>query len=183
MRRPANMDWVRNTLSEMREMLPDLALRTTFIVGYPGETDEEFQTLMDFIEEIRFDRVGAFQFSFEPGTASEPLGDPVPEEVKQERWERLMELQQSISLERNQSYVGKILDVLIEGQGDGLSLGRSYRDAPEIDGMVIIEDEIPIGSMVPARITGAMTYDLTAVVELTQSRQDAMTQGEFDERE
>ena len=165
MRRPANMDWVRNTLSDMREMLPDLALRTTFIVGYPGETEEEFQTLMDFIEEIRFDRVGAFQFSFEPGTTSEPLGDPVPEEVKQERWERLMERQQSISLERNQSYVGKILDVLIEGQGDGLSLGRSYRDAPEIDGMVIIEDEIAIGSMVPARITGAMVYDLTAVVD------------------
>ncbi len=165
MRRPANMAWVRNTLAEMRAAMPDLALRTTFIVGYPGETEAEFKTLLDFIEEVRFDRVGAFQFSFEPGTTSEPLGDPVPEEVKQERWERLMELQQGISLERNQSYVGVILDVLIEGHGDGLSLGRSYRDAPEIDGMVIIEGEIPIGSMVPARITGAMTYDLTAVVD------------------
>jgi len=165
MRRPANMDWVRNTLEEMRIAMPELALRTTFIVGYPGETEEEFKTLMDFIDEIRFDRVGVFQFSYEPGTSSEPLGDPIPEEVKQERWERLMERQQSISLERNQSFVGKILDVLIEGQGDGLSLGRSYRDAPEIDGMVIIEDEIPIGSMAPARITGAMAYDLTAVVD------------------
>jgi len=165
MRRPANMAWVRNTLAEMRAAMPDLALRTTFIVGYPGETEAEFKTLLDFIEEVRFDRVGAFQFSFEPGTTSEPLGDPVPEEVKQERWERLMELQQGISLERNQSYVGVILDGLIEGHGDGLSLGRSYRDAPEIDGMVIIEGEIPIGSMVPARITGAMTYDLTAVVD------------------
>ena len=164
MKRPANMDWVFNSLAEMRAVMPDLALRTTFIVGYPGETEEEFQTLMDFIEEIRFDRVGAFQFSFEPGTTSESLGDPIPEEVKQERWERLMERQQNISLERNQSYVGKILDVLIEGQGDGLSLGRSYRDAPEIDGMVIIEDEIPIGSMVPARITGAMAYDLTGAL-------------------
>ncbi|MBC8496315.1 MAG: 30S ribosomal protein S12 methylthiotransferase RimO [Chloroflexi bacterium] len=164
MKRPANMDWIFNTLADMRVTMPDLALRTTFIVGYPGETEEEFQTLMDFIEEIRFDRVGAFQFSFEPGTTSEALGDPVPEQVKLERWERLMECQQSISLERNQSLVGKILDVLIEGQGDGLSLGRSYRDAPEIDGMVIIEDEIPIGSMVPARITGAMTYDLTGIM-------------------
>ena len=164
MKRPANMDWIFNTLADMRVTMPDLALRTTFIVGYPGETEEEFQTLMDFIEEIRFDRVGAFQFSFEPGTTSESLGDPIPEEVKQERWERLMERQQNISLERNQSYVGKILDVLIEGQGDGLSLGRSYRDAPEIDGMVIIEDEIPIGSMVPARITGAMAYDLTGAL-------------------
>ena len=99
--------------------MPDLALRTTFIVGYPGETDEEFQRLLDFIQEIRFDRVGAFQFSIEPGTTSEPLGDPVHPEVKQARWEQLMELQQAISLERNQSIVGQSLDVLIEGQGDG----------------------------------------------------------------
>jgi ribosomal protein S12 methylthiotransferase len=165
MRRPANMDWVYSTLEDMRTAMPDLALRTTFIVGYPGESEVEFQTLLDFIEEIRFDRVGAFQFSFEPGTSSEPLGDPVPEEVKQERWERLMELQQNISLERNQSYVGKILDVLIEGQGDGLSLGRSYRDAPEIDGMVIVEGEYPTGSMFPVRVTGAMAYDLTGVID------------------
>lgn len=165
MRRPANVDWVYRTLEHMRSALPDLALRTTFIVGYPGETEAEFQTLLDFIEEIRFDRVGAFQFSFEPGTASEPLGDPVPEEVKQERWERLMERQQSISLERNQSFVGKIMDVLIEGHGDGLSLGRSYRDAPEIDGMVIVEGEFPAGSMIPVRINGAMAYDLTGVVD------------------
>jgi len=153
--RPANMEWVRNTLEEMRVVMPDLALRTTFIVGYPGETEDEFQTLLDFIEEMRFDRVGAFRFSFEPGTPSEPLGDPVPEKIKGERWERLMERQQRISLERNQSFVGKTLDVLIEGQGDGISLGRSYRDAPEIDGMVIIEGEIPVGSMAPVRITGA----------------------------
>lgn len=165
MRRPANMDWVYHTLEDMREAMPDLSLRTTFIVGYPGETETEFLTLLDFIEEIRFDRVGAFQFSFEPGTTSEPLGDPVSEEVKQERWERLMELQQNISLERNQSYVGKIMDVLIEGQGDGLSLGRSYRDAPEIDGMVIVEGEYPTGAMFPVRITGAMTYDLTGVID------------------
>ena len=165
MRRPANIDWVHRTLDNMREAMPDLALRTTFIVGYPGETEAEFQALLDFINEIRFDRVGAFQFSFEPGTFSEPLGDPVPEEIKQERWEKLMERQQNISLERNQSYVGKILDVLIEGQGDGLSLGRSYRDAPEIDGMVIVEEEYPTGAMVPVRITGAMTYDLTGMID------------------
>ncbi len=165
MRRPANIEWVYRTLEKMRQALPDLSLRTTFIVGYPGETEEEFQTLLDFVKEIRFDRVGAFQFSFEPGTASEPLGDPVPAEVKQERYERLMELQQGISLEINQSWVGKELEVLIEGQGDGISLGRSYRDAPEIDGMVIIEGEIPAGEMVPVRITGAMAYDLTGTVE------------------
>jgi ribosomal protein S12 methylthiotransferase len=165
MRRPANIDWVHRTLEKMRRAMPDLALRTTFIVGYPGESESEFQALMDFSEEIRFDRVGAFQFSFEPGTASEPLGDPLPPEVKQARYERLMARQQAISLERNQGFVGRELDVLIEGQGDGLSLGRTYRDAPEIDGMVIIEGEIPVGELLPVRITGAMPYDLSGVIQ------------------
>ena len=176
MRRPANIDWVYRTLEKMRHALPDLALRTTFIVGYPGETEEEFQTLLDFVQEVRFDRVGAFQFSFEPGTTSEPLGDPISPEVKQERWERLMALQQSISLEKNQSFIGKQMDVLIEGQGvledeggspeesNDISLGRTYRDAPEIDGLVIVENKIPIGKMVPVRITGAMPYDLSGEV-------------------
>ncbi|HEX6303801.1 MAG TPA: 30S ribosomal protein S12 methylthiotransferase RimO [Anaerolineales bacterium] len=177
MRRPANMDWVHRTLEKMRQAMPDLALRTTFIVGYPGETEQEFQTLLDFIKAIKFDKVGAFQFSFEPGTTSEPLGDPIPSEIKQERWERLMILQQNISLERNQSFVGRILEVLIEGHGDGVSLGRSYRDAPEIDGLVIVEDELPIGAMVPIRITGAMVYDLTGVVDSTRSRRDAENLG------
>jgi ribosomal protein S12 methylthiotransferase len=170
MRRPANMDWVRRTLGKMRTAIPELALRTTFIVGYPGETEEEFQTLLDFVEETQFDRVGAFKFSFEPGTTSEPLGDPVPAEVKQERWERLMALQQDISLARNQAFVGQTMDVLIEGLGNvegtdqPISIGRTYRDAPEIDGLVLVDGEIPVGEIVPAEITGAMTYDLTATV-------------------
>ena len=108
---------------------------------------------------MRFDRMGVFTFSFEPGTTSEPLGDPVPAEVKEERRRRLMERQQQISLEVNQSHVGRVLPVLIEGSDGGLSLGRSYRDAPEIDGMVIVEGEIPV------RISGAMAYDLTGMVE------------------
>lgn len=164
MRRPANMDWVYRTLEKMRTRIPNLALRTTFIVGYPGETEAEFQALLDFEREIKFDKVGAFQFYFEPGTTSEPLGDPIPMEVKQERYERLMLAQQNISLEVNQRYVGRTLDVLIEGVGDGLALGRSYRDAPEIDGMVVVEQEIEPGQMIPVRITGAMAYDLTGVV-------------------
>jgi ribosomal protein S12 methylthiotransferase len=163
MRRPANIDWVHATLAKMRAAMPDLALRTTFIVGYPGETEEEFQTLLNFVKEIRFDRVGTFKFSFEPGTPSEPLGDPVPAEVKEERYQRLMELQQGISLERNQAYVGRRLDVLVEGSGEGISLGRSYRDAPEIDGMVIVEGEAPVGTFAPVRINGAMAYDLSGV--------------------
>lgn len=164
MRRPSNVDWVHRTLHKMRGTISDLAIRTTFIVGYPGETDEEFQSLLDFVEEIRFDRVGTFQFSFEPGTTSEPLGDPVPAEVKQERYERLMELQQTISLQVNQSYVGKTLDVLIEGYDNGISVGRSYRDAPEIDGLVFIEGKAEIGEIVPVKVTGAMAYDLTGVL-------------------
>jgi ribosomal protein S12 methylthiotransferase len=164
MKRPANMDWVYRTLEKMRRAMPGLALRTTFIVGYPGETEAEFQTLLDFIKEIRFDRVGTFQFSFEPGTSSEPLGDPIPAEVKEERYDRLMTLQQGISLERNQEFVGKTLDVLFEGQGDGLSMGRSYRDAPEIDGLVIVEGSVSQGALLPVRISGAMAYDLSGTL-------------------
>jgi len=164
MKRPSNMDWVHKTLGKMRATIKDLSIRTTFIVGYPGETDEEYQALYDFVKETRFDRVGAFQFSFEPGTTSAPLGDPVPAEVKQERYERLMELQQNISLQVNQSYVGKTLDVLVEGFDNGISIGRSYRDAPEIDGLVFIEGKAKTGEIVPVRITGAMAYDLTGVL-------------------
>lgn len=164
MKRPSNMDWVHKTLAKMRATIKDLSIRTTFIVGYPGETDEEYQALYDFVKETRFDRVGAFQFSFEPGTTSAPLGDPVPAEVKQERYERLMELQQNISLQVNQSCVGKTLDVLVEGFDNGISIGRSYRDAPEIDGLVFIEGKAKTGEIVPVRITGAMAYDLTGVL-------------------
>jgi len=164
MRRPSNIEWVHQTLAKMRSAISDLAIRTTFIVGYPGESDEEFQALMDFIDEIRFDRVGTFKFSFEPGTASESMGDPVPAEVKEERYQRLMERQQAISLQINQSYVGRTLDVLIEGYGDGISIGRSYRDAPEIDGMILVEAQVPIGEIIPVRITGAMAYDLSGLL-------------------
>jgi len=165
MRRPANIDWVHRTIGKMRVAMPDLAIRSTFIVGYPGETEEEFQALLDFVEELRFDRLGVFTFSFEHGTESAALGDPVPEEVKQERRDRLMALQQRISLEKNQAMMGRTLLVLIEGHGDGLSVGRSYRDAPEIDGMVLVEGEAPVGELVPVRITGAMAYDLSGTVE------------------
>ncbi len=164
MRRPANMEWVHHTLEKMRTALPDLALRTTFIVGYPGETEAEFQALLDFVQATRFDRVGAFQFSFEQGTASEALGDPVPQEVKEERYDRLMTLQQGISLERNQACIGRTLKVLIEGLGEEFSLGRSYRDAPEIDGLVIVEGQHPSGQMLPVYISGAMAYDLSGEV-------------------
>lgn len=163
MRRPANVEWVYRTIEKMRRALPGLAIRTTFIVGYPGETKAEFETLLDFIRTMRFDRVGAFQFSFEPGTASEALGDPISAEVKQERYERLMELQQQISLEINQSFVGQTLPILVEGKEQRISVGRSYRDAPEIDGLVLVEGDLPENAILPVRINGAMPYDLTAL--------------------
>ncbi len=162
MRRPANMDWVHTTLSKIRTAMPDVALRTTFIVGYPGETEEEFQALLEFVKEIRFDHIGAFPFFMEAGTAAEPLGDTIPEEIKQDRLQRLMTLQESISLARNQSLVGRTLDMLIEGAQDGISIGRTYRDAPEIDGLVFATGEAPVGQILPVKVTGALTHDLTA---------------------
>jgi len=164
MKRPFNIEWVRKTLARMREAMPALAIRTTFLVGYPGETDEEFQTLLDFVQEMRFDRVGAFKFSFEPGTASEALGDPITDEMKDDRLDQLMSLQQNISLQINQSFVGQKLDVLVEGYDNGITIGRSYRDAPEIDGLIIVEGQAEIGQIVRVKISGAMTYDLSGTL-------------------
>ncbi len=160
MRRPADVDWVRRTIAALRERMPEIALRTTFIVGYPGETEEEFAALLRFVEEMEFDRVGVFVYSHEEDTEAAALPDNVPADVKEERRARLMELQQTISLAKNRALIGRTLDVLIEGQGDGLSVGRTYRDAPEIDGLVLIPEELLVGEIVPIRITGAMEYDL-----------------------
>ncbi len=164
MQRPANIDWVYRTLEKMRQAIPEMALRTTFIVGYPGETDDEFQTLLDFVEEIRFDKLGAFKYSFEEGTPAEPLGDPIPDEVKENRLMRLMEKQQRISLERNRSFIGRNLDVLIEGTGKDISIGRSYRDAPKIDGLVLVRGEHKPGYMISVHIEKAMEYDLMGTI-------------------
>jgi ribosomal protein S12 methylthiotransferase len=160
MRRPADVEEVRRTMERLRAAMPDVAIRTTFLVGYPGETETEFQTLLDFVDEMAFDRVGVFAYSHEEGTPAARQADDVPPEVKEERREQLMEIQQPISLAKNQALVGQTLDVLIEGQGDGLSVGRSYRDAPEIDGLVLVQAELPIGEIVPVRITAALEYDL-----------------------
>jgi ribosomal protein S12 methylthiotransferase len=165
MRRPANVDWVYRTVAALRQAMPHIAIRTTFIVGYPGETEDEFQALLDFVAEMMFDRIGVFTYSHEPGTPSAELRNAVPEEVKAERRDRVMALQQGISLAKNQAFVGQTLDVLIEGQGDGLSIGRSYRDAPEIDGLVLIDGDVPLGEIVPVHIGGALEYDLTGTVE------------------
>lgn len=159
MKRP-NIVVTRQMLDDLRAAMPDLAIRTTFIVGFPGETDEEFAALMEFLQEQQFDRVGVFEFSREDGTPAAYLENPVVARVKKERREQAMALQQKISLERNRALVGKTLDTLIEGMGDGVSVGRTYRDAPEVDGVVLVQKELTPGNFARVKITGAMEYDL-----------------------
>jgi len=162
MRRPSNMEWVYRTLDKLRSAVPEIALRTTFIVGFPGETDAEFDALLRFVEEIQFDRVGVFVYSYEADTPSGRMSGQVPAEVAEARRDLLMRRQQRISLARNQRLVGQTLTALIEGHDaqQGISVGRTYRDAPEVDGLVIVEGTLPVGEMLPVRINGALVYDL-----------------------
>ena len=160
MNRPHHIDRIRSTIADLRQAMPDIALRTSFIVGYPGETEGEFQKLLDFLDEIAFDRVGIFTYSREEGTEASLLPGQVPQEVKQERYQRAMALQQEISLAKNRQFIGRRVQVLVEGTGDDISVGRSYRDAPEVDGMVIIHDELPVNEFALVRITEALEYDL-----------------------
>jgi len=164
MHRPRDMQGVRSTIHKMRRAMPDLALRTTFIVGFPGESDEEFKTLLDFAEEIQFDRVGIFPYYAEQGTAAFDISGAVLDELKEERLQLLAETQQKISLARNQTLIGRTLPVLVEGVDNNLCVGRSYRDAPEIDGLVIAEGQVQVGEMVNVQVTGAMVHDLTGTV-------------------
>jgi ribosomal protein S12 methylthiotransferase len=165
MRRPADVGWVRRTVATLRERIPSIAIRTAFIVGYPGEMEQEFETLVDFVEEMAFDRVGVLTYSHEVGTPAAQLPGAVPVEVQEARRDRLMAVQQPISLAHNQALVSHVLEVLVEGQGEGLSVGRSYRDAPEIDGLVLVQGELEVGGLVEVRITGALEYDLVGVEE------------------
>lgn len=163
MRRPSNMNSVRTTIQKLRSSMPEIAIRTTFIVGFPGETEEDFQDLLDFVEETKFDHVGAFTYFQEVGTTAEKLGDPISEAEKEDRLSRLMSLQQEISLKKNQAFIGKKLPILIEGYNEGISIGRSYRDAPEIDGLVFVEGELPIGDLCEVKITDALAHDLVGL--------------------
>lgn len=160
MRRPDDIDNVRRLVEDLRTAIPDIALRTTFIVGFPGETEAQFLTLLDFVSAMRFDRVGVFTYSHENGTAAAQLLDDVPPEAKEERREALMLTQQSISRRKNSAFIGKRMEVLLEGTGDGVTVGRSYRDAPEIDGIVLIREELRPNRLVTVKITDALEYDL-----------------------
>ncbi len=161
MKRP-NIVVTRQMLDALRTAIPDLAIRTTFIVGFPGETNEEFNALLDFLKEQQFDRVGIFEYSPEEGTSAATMPDRVAPKTEKHRREKAMALQQRISLAKNKQWVGKELDVLIEGAGDGVSIARSYRDAPEVDGVVIVEGELVPGEFARVRLTGAIEYDLLA---------------------
>lgn len=161
MRRPAHAEKVLERITKWREQCPDIAVRSTFIVGFPGETEEDFETLLDFLEEAQLDRVGAFAYSPVEGAPANDLANPVPEAVKEERLERFMELQAEISANKLSSLIGKTMQVLIDEVGDEVSIGRTYRDAPEIDGQVIIEGaELPVGEFTTVMITHADEHDL-----------------------
>jgi len=165
MRRPPDTDRTLKLIAELRAAMPDIALRSTFIVGYPGETTAEFNALLEFLQTAQLDRVGAFRYSRELGTPAAELPDQVRPQVIERRWHELMRLQQQISFARNQRWIGRTLTVLIEGNGsadDGsqLSVGRSFRDAPEIDGQVFVWGHFPIGQIITVRITQAAEYDL-----------------------
>jgi ribosomal protein S12 methylthiotransferase len=162
MHRPWDGDRYLKLFEKVRAAMPDCAIRTTFIVGFPGETEGEFQHMMDFTRAARLDRVGAFLFSKEPGTPAHDLEGQVAPRVKQERYDRLMRLQQGISLEKNEAWIGRDLDVIIEDARDGWLIGRSHRDAPEIDGLVFVQGEAEPGSIVTTRVTAAEHYDLYA---------------------
>ena len=154
-------------LSKFRTALPDAAIRTTLIVGYPGETDEDFDELKDFVRQARFDRMGCFAYSPEEGTAAETLGDTVPDEVKQRRVSELMALQEQISLEKNEARIGHVYRCIIDRcEGDNL-IGRTEYDSPEVDDEVIIPQSrggIRPGDFVDVRITDAMENDLVGVL-------------------
>lgn len=162
MKRPAFEDKTLARIKRWREICPDLTIRSTFIVGFPGETEEDFQYLLDWMQEAQLDRVGCFQYSPVEGAPANLLDNPVPDDVKQDRWERFMELQQGISTARLARKVGREIDVLIDEVDEDGAVGRSSADAPEIDGCVYVSSDKPLkaGDMVRVRITDSDEYDL-----------------------
>jgi len=162
MRRPHDLEATLQLIRALREAMPDIALRSAFIVGFPGETEAEFEALLAFMQEIAFDHVGIFAYSVEEGTPAAELPNHLPPEIINERYERAMLVQQKISLQRNQAQVGRTMRILVDGAGQGVTIGRSYRDAPEIDGLVLLLGEYPVGEFLTVRITQAQEYDLFA---------------------
>jgi ribosomal protein S12 methylthiotransferase len=164
MKRPGNQERVLERIANWREICPELVIRSTFIVGFPGETEEDFQELLDFLDTAQLDRVGCFTYSAVDGAAANQLPNPVPEAVKQERYHRFMLKQQEISSHKLQRRIGQKMNVLVEARDDGGYIARSYADAPEIDGLVHIttDDELVLGDFCQVRVDDADEYDLYA---------------------
>jgi len=162
MRRPGQVEKTLERIHNWRAQVPNLTLRSTFIVGFPGETEDDFQQLLDFMQEAQLDRVGCFQYSPVDGAKANDLPDHVPDELKQERYDRFMQLQQKISTERLTQKVGQTLQVLIDEVDDEGAIGRSYADAPEIDGNVYLNGEHAVkpGDLVNVVIENSDEYDL-----------------------
>jgi ribosomal protein S12 methylthiotransferase len=164
MKRPAAAEKSLDRIKAWREVCPDITLRSTFIVGFPGETDDEFKMLLDFIQEARLDRVGCFQYSPVDGAKANILPDHVPDEIKEDRWNQFMAIAQKISAEKLQAKIGQTIEILIDEVDDEGAIGRSSADAPEIDGKVFLEgaEGLNPGDFVEAEVTGADEYDLWA---------------------
>ena len=163
MRRGLMSDGIRKRIDDLRKVKHDISLRTSIIVGFPGETDEDFKELYSFVEEIEFDRLGVFTYSEEEGTHGASLKDDVPTEIKTERMDAIMMLQQDLNWKKNQTLIGNIERVLIDRHSeDGTSIGRSYRDAPEVDNFVRVDEKLNIGEFYDVEITDAFEYDLSA---------------------
>jgi ribosomal protein S12 methylthiotransferase len=162
MKRPAASEKTLDRIQSWRAVCPDITLRSTFIVGFPGETEHEFNELLDFIREAKLDRVGCFKYSAVEGATANALENPVPEEIKEERWHRFMALQQEISAERLKQKVGQSIDVMIDEIGPDGAVGRSKGDAPEIDGVVYVSDAANLkpGDIVNRQVVDADDYDL-----------------------
>jgi len=162
MRRPAHQEKTLGRIKKWQIECPELAIRSTFIVGFPGETEADFSELLQWLEAAELDRVGCFKYEDVAGAAANDLPGHVDDEIKDERWERLMETQRRISAAKTQAKIGRTYDVLIDEVDDGTAIGRTYADAPEIDGLVHIEDaaDLIVGDRVAVNITGADDYDL-----------------------
>jgi ribosomal protein S12 methylthiotransferase len=160
MRRGLGQDGIRNRVLQLRNAIPDIRIRTTLIVGYPGETEDEFKQLYDFIEEMKFDRLGIFTYSEEEGTLAEALEDDVPTDVKHERKAEIMDLQANISSEKNNAMIGETLKVLVDKSGDTVSVGRTEFDSPEIDNIVHIKGVVKKGEFVDVKIDSSNEFEL-----------------------
>jgi ribosomal protein S12 methylthiotransferase len=160
MRRGLGNKGIRARINKLKQEIPNIALRTTLIVGHPGETEEDFNILRNFLEEIRFDRLGIFTYSEEEGTLAANLKDEIPREVKDDRKNMLLDIQHEISLEKNESYIGKNIKVLVDKTGDSLSVGRTEFDSPEIDNIVHIENKVDTGKFVNVKIEKVNEYEL-----------------------